>query len=294
MPNVITTFNHFEPCRFHVGDIEFCGKYWRQSSPNPSPRKIIALHGWLDNCASFDVVAPRLNADVLCLDLAGHACSGDRSHLGAYNIWLDIPEILAIADQLGWQRFELLGHSRGAAIAFLLAATFPRRVSALICLDGIFPLVALAEKAPEQLFHSINTLNKQLAKKRNTYASFERAVQARESGMFPLANIDALMLAQRGVIEAGDEFFWRYDAKLMAPSEFRLTPEQLVAFADAIVCPLLLLLASDGIFLNNTETMLMLKNYSTWSVKTFEGGHHFHMHQQGETITNEINQFCTG
>ena len=251
------------------------------------------MHGWLDNCASFDVLAPRLNADVLCLDLAGHAGSGDRSHLGAYNIWLDIPEILAIADQLGWQSFELLGHSRGAAIAFLLAATFPQRVLALICLDGIFPLVALAEKAPEQLFHSINAVNKQLAKKRNAYASFERAVLARESGMFPLANIDAHMLAQRGVIVEGNEFFWRYDAKLKAPSEFRLTSDQLVAFADAIVCPLLLLLASDGILLNNTEALMLLENYSTWTVKTLEGGHHFHMHEQGETIANEINRFFT-
>ncbi len=288
----MTTLSHCEPCYFRVGDIEFCGKYWRQCSPTSSARKIIALHGWLDNCASFDVIAAQLNADTLCLDLAGHAHSGDRPHLGAYNIWLDIPEILAIADQLGWQRFELLGHSRGAAIAFLLAATFPRRVSALVCLDGIFPLVASPEKAPEQLCHSINTISKQIAKKRNSYSSFESAVRARESGMFPLTYADAQLLAQRGVITLNEEFYWRYDSKLMAPSEMRLTPDQLVAFANAVICPLLLILADAGIILNNRETMALLKNYPAWTIKILEGGHHFHMNEQGETIAHEINQFC--
>ena len=35
-------------------------------------------------------------------------------------------------EALGWQRCTLLGHSRGAAISMLFAATFPERVDKLV------------------------------------------------------------------------------------------------------------------------------------------------------------------
>jgi len=90
---------------------------------------VLATHGWLDNASTFDLLAPRLEGcEVVALDLAGHGLSGSRSPDAAYNIWEDVGDLLAVCEQLGWARCNLLGHSRGAAIAMLFAGAFPEHV----------------------------------------------------------------------------------------------------------------------------------------------------------------------
>lgn len=118
------------------GEMTFRGKRWGRRDGLP----VFALHGWLDNCASFDLIAPHLNnVDLIALDLAGHGKTDHRRHAGAYNIWLDIQEIIAIANQLGWEKFALIGHSRGAMISTMIAGTFPERVSHLALIEAFVP-----------------------------------------------------------------------------------------------------------------------------------------------------------
>lgn len=281
--------NLFERCQFTVADLTFVGKRWRPQQVTPSTPKILALHGWLDNCASFDFLAPKLNADIVCIDLAGHGRSSARSHLAAYNVWLDVAELLAIADQLQWPTFTVLGHSRGAAIGFMLAATFPKRVKKLIGLDGIFPLIASAANAPQQLHDSIIAINKQRDRKPAIYKSFLAAVKIREQSVFPVTYAGALALANWGVEQNEAGFYWRYDTKLQAPSQLRLTCEQLTAFADNITADVTVLLAVQGIIHSNKQMLEILNQYDAWSVKCVQGNHHFHMTESADLIANTIN-----
>ncbi len=50
------------------------GREWGDPS---SGTPWIALHGWLDNCGSFDALAPRFPAGhrLLCVDMPGHGLS---------------------------------------------------------------------------------------------------------------------------------------------------------------------------------------------------------------------------
>jgi pimeloyl-ACP methyl ester carboxylesterase len=95
----------------------------------------LALHGWLDNAASFDRLAPLLpEHHLVALDLAGHGRSQHR-HPSVVHHFIDwAPEVVAVADQLGWESFELIGHSMGAGISTLVAGTFPDRVRRLVLL----------------------------------------------------------------------------------------------------------------------------------------------------------------
>ncbi|MEO0812696.1 MAG: alpha/beta fold hydrolase, partial [Myxococcota bacterium] len=95
-------------------------------------RPVLALHGWLDNAASFAPMAPMLEGcRVVCLDSAGHGRSEHRADHAGYHFIDWIPDVVAAADALGWERFVLMGHSMGAATASLTAGTYPDRVEAL-------------------------------------------------------------------------------------------------------------------------------------------------------------------
>ena len=275
-------------CEFDIGGFCLRGKRWGKAGGLP----VLALHGWLDNCGSFDFLAPLLpQLDLICVDLAGQGLSDHRNHRGAYNIWQDVGEIFALADQLGWQEFGLLGHSRGAAIAMLAAGTFPERISHLAMLDGICPQVEQPEKAPVTLAASIASLNQQLPRPKRYYASFDEAVKAREKGMFALTHTDALALAERGVGHCTEGYSWLYDSKLLAGSELRLSLAQVEAFIARVQARMLLVLAEDS-FLND------LKELQTWLQRHPEipqhrvpGDHHCHMSSQAPLITEELNRF---
>jgi len=107
---------------FESNGVQLVAKEWGEPSGTP----VIALHGWLDNANSFDQMLPHLhNMHVIAVDMAGHSRSGDRSEDSGYDIWQDIADVLAISEQMGWSRVALLGHSRGAIVAALVAGTFP-------------------------------------------------------------------------------------------------------------------------------------------------------------------------
>ena len=60
---------------------------------------VLALHGWLDNAASFSVLAPlRVQHHVISIDLTGHGRSACQSADAGYQIWDDLPELLGVLD----------------------------------------------------------------------------------------------------------------------------------------------------------------------------------------------------
>ena len=104
----------------------------------PGAPRVLALHGWLDNAASFLPLAPFLDGiELVAIDMPGH---GRSAHLPAgadYAFAGALANLLDVADTLGWDRFGLLGHSMGGAIASLLAAACPERVTRLLAIDAI-------------------------------------------------------------------------------------------------------------------------------------------------------------
>ncbi|MEX2327019.1 MAG: alpha/beta fold hydrolase, partial [Pseudomonadales bacterium] len=109
------------------------GKWWGPEGGEPT----FALHGYLDNANSFDMVAPGLTGlRIFAMDFAGHGWSAHRRDGETYSGLNDIRDVLAVADELGWDRFNIIGHSMGAEIGSQIAGLFPERVNKLICIDG--------------------------------------------------------------------------------------------------------------------------------------------------------------
>ncbi len=84
---------------FEVLGANFAAKHW----PNAEGYPTLALHGWLDNANTFDLLAPALpELNIVGLDFAGHGRSDHRPPGVHYPSLLDVPDVLAVADSLGW------------------------------------------------------------------------------------------------------------------------------------------------------------------------------------------------
>lgn len=252
---------------------------------------VIALHGWLDNSESFSLLAQYMpTLDLVAVDLAGHGWSAHRAAHASYLIWDDIREILAVADALGWARFGLLGHSRGAIIAALLAAVAPQRVRAVGLIDGLWAQTTSAESAPAQMARSLAMEKRQ--RPEAVFGSLDEMVTLRQANGFPLSADACRRLVLRNAAQDSDgRWRWRTDPRHKLPSLVMLTPEQQQAFHRSIQVPVELALATEGIALawpDYAERLLQLPHIN-WSLH--EGGHHLHMEGAHSILGSTYNNF---
>jgi len=268
---------------FNARGLRLQGLAWEQG-----PTPVLALHGWLDNAASFDRVAPGLmGCHVVAPDLAGHGLSDHRSEDASYNIWDDVAEVIAIADQLGWTEFALVGHSRGAIIANLISAAFPDRVTHLALVEGIWPPAFDPTESAGQLAKWVLDAQKLYQRQRRYYPSLEAAISAREEGFFTLSRDASKRLAARGVIECPEGCYWSHDPRLMGASAMKLTAEHCDAFSAAVVAPTLLIVADEGAS-RLPEYEERLQRFPNISVERLVGSHHLHMEDQAAAVTQLI------
>ncbi|TFH85922.1 alpha/beta hydrolase [Billgrantia azerbaijanica] len=240
----------------------------------------LALHGWLDNAASFTRLAPglvaRLGIRVVALDFSGHGESAHRD--GDYAQWDYCHDLLDAADDLGLERLTLLAHSMGAGVACLTAAAFPERIARLLLIDGLGAVTTPATDVPAQLRKGLQAARRPPSPPPR-YPDSERAVAARVAGgVTPIDAETAAPLVQRNLETLPDgRVRLRTDRRLLWPSPLRLSPEQVQAVLGAIRCPALLIEGQDGI-LGEREPAIVARAALPGLVRrVLPGGHHLHL-----------------
>lgn len=204
---------------------------------------VLALHGWRDNAASFEALAPLLpDLRLIAVDMPGHGLSSWRNLDAGYYIWSYLDEVLAVAEAQGLERFSLLGHSMGGAIASLFAGAFPERIERLVLLDAVGPLATAPDDAPGQLRRALEQ-QRNLKTLRHHYADFAAAVQARaDKGL----GVDAAaILARRGVARNDKGYYWAQDPRLTKANPLSLSEDLAEAFIRRIESPTLLIAAPE-------------------------------------------------
>lgn len=102
---------------------------------------LVLLHGFPQTQAMWHAIAPRLAEDhrVVMMDLRGYGwSSAPSSHEGeAYTKRVMADDVIAVMETLGHVRFSIIGHDRGARVAYRLALDHPGRVEKLALLDII-------------------------------------------------------------------------------------------------------------------------------------------------------------
>ncbi|MFF7109496.1 alpha/beta hydrolase [Pseudomonas sichuanensis] len=275
-----------EEVRLTLGHIELAAHLFGPDDGLP----VIALHGWLDNANSFVRLAPQLEGlRIVALDLAGHGYSQHRPVGAGYALADYAHDVLRVAEQLGWQRFGLLGHSLGAIISVQLAGALPERVSHLALIDGVIPPTVTEQDAAERLGMALQAQLRLDGKRKTVYATLEEGVEARMKGMVAVSREAAELLAQRGLMPVPGGYSWRSDSRLTLPSPTRLNQAQAMAFVKRVACPACLVVAADGMLARHTELLEQLP----FEQITLPGGHHLHLNdEQGAALVADcFNRF---
>lgn len=121
-----------------AGGVRLAYDVWGAADAPP----LVLLHALGENAADWAQVAPVLAHGgrphrVYALDLRGH---GRSDWPGTYSLGLMRDDVVAFLDAAGLDRVDLIGHSMGGVVAYLLAQEHPRRVNRLVLEDAPAPL----------------------------------------------------------------------------------------------------------------------------------------------------------
>ncbi|WP_046733712.1 alpha/beta fold hydrolase [Streptomyces humi] len=109
-----------------------------QVSGPPDAPPLVLVHALGENATDWEQVAPALarSRRVYALDLRGH---GRSDWPGDYSLELMRADVLSFLEALGLGSVDLIGHSLGGIVAYLLAQEHPQRVSRLVLEDVPVP-----------------------------------------------------------------------------------------------------------------------------------------------------------
>lgn len=254
---------------------------------------IIALHGWLDNAASFMPLADSLGPHpLLALDLPGHGHSDHLPTSAHYHLSDNLHWLAAVADAMGWSRFILLGHSMGAAIACLAAAAMPQRVVGLSLIDGLGPLAF----SPSQEVSRLRQLFSQEEnnKKERPFGDIATAAQVRQRhSRFAISAEAASTLVERNLRAVNDGYAWRYDMRVKGASTHYYSEEQSRGMLQGIECPALLISAAEGALKGWPGFAARCQALPGLQHEVLPGGHHLHM-EDSQRVAESLLRFYAG
>lgn len=121
---------------------------------------LLLVHGFTGCKEDFADEVDRLAAagfHVVSPDLRGHGESDHPEDEGAYSLEQFADDMFELTDALGWERFDLLGHSMGGMIAQVMVLRRPERVARLVLMDTHHGVL-------EDIDHSLIELGVELAR----------------------------------------------------------------------------------------------------------------------------------
>jgi pimeloyl-ACP methyl ester carboxylesterase len=273
-------------CVWQIDGLQIAGLAW--GDPDMPP--VLALHGWLDNAASFNELAPLLeNHYVLALDLTGHGRSSHRSADASYQIWDDLPQILGVVDQLGWDSFALMGHSRGAIIASLFSCARPERVSHLVLLDALMPKAVPEQEFASQLSQFLDERIEMMNRTNKLLKSIDQGVLMRIGK--GLGRLGAEHIASRSLQPIEGGYQWTNDFRLRGASAVKLSAAQISAALQGIKAPVLLMMGKEGHGQYDRMAEQAEQEISNVRFAAVEGRHHFHLEGDVRATARYIKEF---
>ncbi|WP_203308908.1 alpha/beta fold hydrolase [Sphingomonas beigongshangi] len=112
-----------------------------QIAGDPAAPPVILLHGFPESHRTWRGIVPDLARDhyVIAPDQRGYARSSKPEGVDSYSADKIVADLVALADALDIDRFTLVGHDWGGAVAWMAALTRPDRVARLVIVNAPHP-----------------------------------------------------------------------------------------------------------------------------------------------------------
>ncbi|MCL1636129.1 alpha/beta hydrolase [Luteimonas sp. SX5] len=253
--------------------------------------RVLALHGWLDNAASFVPLAPYLDdVDLVAIDLPGHGRSAHLAPGADYSFAYALHSVLDAADALGWERFALLGHSMGAGIGSLVAAGCPQRIERGVFIEALGALAEVPERTVARMREAVAATRALPGKRLRIFPDIEPAIRARMQAN-ALSEPVARLLVERGVVAVEGGYVWSSDPRLTLPTMTRMTEPQIRDLVQGIECPARAIFADPAQpYLPDALRRERVALMPQGELVVLPGGHHLHM-EQPQDVAAAIGDF---
>lgn len=243
---------------------------WGDAQAHP----VVMLHGIRGYGETFVGVAEALQPEfrVIALDQRGRGQS-DWDPQRRYDTATYVADLLAVVDQLGLARFDLLGHSMGGINAIVFAAQQPQRLRRLVIEDagpGAFENSAGARR-----------IQQELATTPERFANWQEATDFMRA-LRPSVSEAARQQRLHSMLKPleGGAWTWRYDHAGIAATRLNPDPARVVdlrAFVPQIQCPTLVLRGGRSDYLQPTMAQAMCeRNAKLQWAEVPEAGHYIH------------------
>jgi len=254
----------------------------RQGAP------VVMLHGIRGYAETFARLAADLQPGVrvIAFDQRGRGQS-DWDPDRHYYVDAYVADMEAVADQLGLQQFDLLGHSMGGINALVYAARHPSRVRRLVIEDagpGAFEASAGAARIRKEL----DTTPVHFASWEEA-ASFMRALRPSVTEAARQQRLESML---KETVDGG--FTWRYDHAGIAATRLNPDPARIVDLVPAvqsIACDTLVVRGgrSDYLQPEMVQRMCQLNAHIT-AIDIPDAGHYVH-DDQPELFAHAVRHF---
>ncbi|XP_041641591.1 serine hydrolase-like protein [Cheilinus undulatus] len=262
---------------------------------------VLCLHGWADNCGSFNTLIPLLPKECryVALDHAGHGLSSHRPSGVFYTFPSYVADLYRVADGLKWTKFSIIGHSMGGNVAGMFSALYPEMVDAIILLDapGFLPKDAaeISELMREGIHEMLQYETK--AEQKTKVYTYEKAMERLLAANPTLSEESVRILLERGLAAVEGGFVFSRDLRLNFKNIVRLTLEQSLEMQSRIKSSVLVVLADKGLSTlqdsKQKETIsTLLQGYldRNHTVVTVPGDHHVHLNNP-EVVAPVVSDF---
>ncbi|KAK9540093.1 hypothetical protein VZT92_002563 [Zoarces viviparus] len=278
---------------------EIRGKVWGPDHGRP----VLCLHGWADNCGTFNTLIPLLPKECryVAVDLSGHGLSSHR-HPGVFYSFPEyVIDVYRVVEALHWSHFSIIGHSMGGNVAGMFSALYPEMVDSVVLLDsyGFLPtdqkeMFKVMRQGMDEMLH-FEKLSEET--KRRVY-TYENAAERLSAANPALSERSVRILLERGLVQVEGGMAFTRDFRINLKNIVRISLEQSLALQSEIKAPILVVLAEDGfdkLFVgqdNKKSISAIAQGYRDrkHTLVTVPGDHHIHLNDP-EVVAPLVSDF---
>ncbi|MGB1286064.1 MAG: alpha/beta fold hydrolase [Aggregatilineales bacterium] len=269
---------------------------------------IFLLHGFPEFWYAWRRQIPYLVGSgyrVIVPDLRGYNLSDKPDGIASYRISTLARDVAGLADALGYNTFNLVGHDWGAAVSWWVATMFPQRLKKLIILNVPYPSIMAAEfrkfnlsqlrKSWYMFFFQIPALPEALMSM-NDYKNIADMIQNDANpGSFSDADMDLYREAwgQPGAMKS--MLHW-YRAMIQSGTGENTDNQPRQSSPDAklrITVSTLILWGEQDVALDVDLAHLSLKICDDGKLHTFPDATHWLQHDEPDAVNQHIRDFVS-